>query len=634
MKYIDKGDILELIKKISKSSNPEKDANYEMLSKYQYGQLTVRDFDNRSVAYDMNIITNGILKQKWDETLISSLENLNLISANRSGMHYYQVMDDRYMGFADVFAFALNNAEKLKLDKNTTTYLNGKLRDKEFYSTPTKDGNKLYGFKNDDIKKDTPYLALYGIRNNNPYVLNFLYQDIIKNKDKYISLVASQVKFANFKNMIEHFEQKNIDWENYKDIKISSVSKIFMSSNFLLNLAKSSNLSNAQKDIIDYIFEKEPKLMKKIMSSAGLKGIYEKPKEKQQESKDLFLVALHNNNYAFIEALLKNGYVLNSKEKAIGDVNGLYNKVESIKKSETSEIVKINNKINDMILNGSTSDIIEFVKELSQKDLEVLKEFQDEFSYTAVLVNKMDNKSDSERHTHLIKLSSNKDLTPFEVLICKESEILLTLKNKGFDGFHKEVAKYAMKHFFNNLYFNGKVNYEDQIVIIKHAYSNLSDNENLLLTHEILKGKPGSAYEVMIAADKAINCMLKEGVMKITEENRPLYASRLISLYSAYSVEEKRELYGKDKEEIDNLFISKYIDAITNKMTDKDEKLIEDILLLTEKEETLQQKAIQRLNKRNSDWNDLSTVIAHIERKLLMKNTNQISSSPVLKSRL
>jgi len=634
MKYIDKGDILELIKKISKSSNPEKDANYEMLSKYQYGQLTVRDFDNRSVAYNMNIITNGILKQKWDETLISSLENLNLISANSSGMHYYQVMDDRYMGFADVFAFALNNAEKLKLDKNTTTYLNGKLRDKEFYSTPTKDGNKLYGFKNDDIKKDTPYLALYGIRNNNPYVLNFLYQDIIKNKDKYISLVASQVKFANFKNMIEHFEQKNIDWENYKDIKISSVSKIFMSSNFLLNLAKSSNLSNAQKDIIDYIFEKDQKLMKKIISSAGLKGIYEKTKEKQQESKDLFLVALHNNNYAFIEALLKNGYVLNSKEKAISDLNGLHDKVESVEKSETSEIVKINNKINDMILNGNTSDIIEFAKALSQKDLEVLKEFQDKFSYTAVLVNKMDNKSDSERHTHLIKLSSNKDLTPFEVLICKEPEILLTLNNKGFEGFHKEVAKYAMKHFFNNLYFNGKVNYEDQIVIIKHAYAKLSDNENLLLTHEILKGKPGSVYEVMIAADKAINCMLKEGVMKITEENKPLYASRLISLYSAYSVEEKRELYGKDKEEIDNLFISKYIDEITNKMTDKDEKLIEDILLLTEKEETLQQKAIKRLNKRNSDWNDLSTVIAHIERKLLMKNTNQISSSPVIKSRL
>lgn len=637
MEYVDKKDILKIIKSVNQSSTPGKDM-IAIHNDYKYGQLSVKNFNNRKYDFKISLYVNAILKQNLDEELITALNTLK-VNSEKSALDYYNFGDSRSFNLVNALAIIFNDAGKLKIDNRNIHFIQEKLNDKQFYlSHHDVNDNPVYLFKESRDKKyssedyDSPDLALYGIRNTNENVLNYLYQDIISNKDKYIKLVAGKVKFASFKSMLEHFNQRNIDWPNKENIKISSIDNIFTNNNMLLYIAKNNNISGAQTDILNYLFENDKKFINKIMASAGNRGIYSKTAEKQKESKDVFLVALHNKNYGLIDVLLKNGYKLNEEENKLVVLHQLDQKVDSIEKKELSNITMLNDTINNLILNGNLESAIRFTENLKEQDLKDLTDFYKGFDYNSLLLNYMNDNSSTELTNKLISMSNKKVMPPLDALIILNAEIIAILEKKNFNAYGKEPAKMGLKRIVNNDHRSKTIDDNDKNLILKAVYSKLNDLENMLYTHEFLQVNDLELSKKIVSFSENINNLIKEGVIKIIEEHRPLYATKIFDMYLDYSPIERKKVFGSEKDNIDDSYLNKLVSGISSFSEDNNEILVKNIISLIKEDQELQKKAISKLNK--NSWKDMSEVVSVIERELLFTNTNIVNNKKTLTSRL
>lgn len=300
-----------------------------------------------------------IFESLSDKTQINADSWFAINNANRGFESIYNILS-----LADYFAWVLNNKQESYLNYS---YMKEQLSNPEFY----KDKTGLFFFKDPERidKRDFSFMEFqkYALSQKIPFAINYLYKDIIANKENYYDYFVKEGTKEQLETLLNHFQNKKINYPNKDDEKLKNIDRYFYSPAFVLGFAKLPELNDNQKEIVSFILD-SGKLVEKITEQSGKNGLYNKGNSAQKESKDIFINAFHANNTDFIDILVSKNYSLNENEITYLLEKNMTSQLPSLN-LEISQDDTILKKLQSLIFKDNISSMAMFTQAASSMNM-------------------------------------------------------------------------------------------------------------------------------------------------------------------------------------------------------------------------------------------------------------------------
>ena len=315
---------------------------------------------------------------KEDSPIFESLADKTQINANswfaiNSANRGFESVNN-ILSLADYFAWVLNNKQESYLNYS---YMKEQLSNPEFY----KDKSGLFFFKDPERidKRDFSFMEFqkYALTQKIPVAMNYLYKDIIANKENYHDYFVKEGTKEQIETLLNHFLNKKINYPTKDDEKLKNIERYFYSPAFVLEFAKLPELNDNQKEIVSFILNSS-KLVEKITEQSGKNGLYNKGTYAQKESKDIFINAFHANNTDFIDILIAKNYSLNENEITYLLEKNMTSQLPSLN-LEISQDDTILKKLQSLIFKDNIASIASFtqpassIKLMTDEEISILK---------------------------------------------------------------------------------------------------------------------------------------------------------------------------------------------------------------------------------------------------------------------
>ena len=621
----------DILKKIKES-----DKSYQLTYSLDEGmKFSLRTITGNEKIFKSTPISYSYLYGRNDfPELIKEIEAKlgSEFNANFRVGSVYEYPGETYLRHVEFLSFLLLEKQK-DLNEFQKQYIENKLKDPNFYI----DGERVF-FKKTDKKeqnRDFNYAFRYALNTGNDLIFNYLNKDIAEFKDKYLEFISNRkVSFQNFKGFLDCVK---ISSKKHEDIK--NINSIFFTKNFILNFASKSDLSKEQEKIISYVLKEDKKLISKIEEKND-NSIYAANENTQKESKNVFLLAIHNKNNKLISLLLQNGYRLNEEEKKLvfkHEINSVIPELSHLK-IDNSELLL--NEIKNAAANKN--NIISEILKYSDEDIQTLNTKQEEKRNNVKINTQL--LSNSVSPNELQQMFNKNHINEVEWLILSNiPEHLIVLKDKGFDT--SKISNQIKVAVIKNLLSKDKepeYSYKSLMTDlkapivehIKEVTNSFSIAEKCQLLNELFsKIEKGNKKNISLFGDNFIADLIKENKNILGEELVKWYSKNNLTLLHEITSEERKNNFVK--EDIEGL-VSDYAEVLI-KFWDRESfdktPLLDKIYTFYKEEPTI----LNGLNKRfydNKDKANLKEMMICFEKNILSEQMAGINTEPKNKKRL
>lgn len=621
----------DILKKIKES-----DKSYQLTYSLDEGmKFSLRTINGTEKSFKSTPISYSYLYGRNDfPELIKEIEAKlgSGFNANFRVGSVYEYPGETYLRHVEFLSFLLLEKQK-DLNEFQKQYIENKLKDPNFYI----EGERVF-FKETDKKeqnRDFNYAFRYALNTGNDLIFNYLNKDIAEFKDKYLEFISNRkVSFQNFKGFLDCVK---INSKKHEDIK--NINSIFFTKNFILNFASKGDLSKEQEKIISYVLKEDKKLISKIEEKND-NSIYAANEYTQKESKNVFLLAIHNKNNKLISLLLQNGYRLNEEEKKLvfkHEINSVIPELSHLK-IDNSELLL--NEIKNAAANKN--NIISEILKYSDEDIQTLNTKQEEKRNNVKINTQLLGNSVSPNE--LQQMFNKNHINEVEWLILSNiPEHLIVLKDKGFDT--SKISNQIKVAVIKNLLSKDKepeYSYKSLMTDlkapivehIKEVTNSFSIAEKCQLLNELFsKIEKGNKKNISLFGDNFIAELIKENKNILGEELVKWYSKNNLTLLHEISSEERKNNFVK--EDIEGL-VSDYAEVLI-KFWDRESfdktPLLDKIYTFYKEEPTI----LNGLNKRfydNKDKANFKEMMIYFEKNILSEQMAGINTEPKNKKRL
>lgn len=621
-------DILKKIKESDKSYQLTYSLNEGMTFSLRTIAGTEKSFKSTPISYSYLYGRNDFPELiKEIEAKLGSEFNANF----RVGS-VYEYPGETYLRHVEFLSFLLLEKQR-DLTDFQKQYIENKLKDPNFYI----EGERVF-FKETDKKeqhRDFNYAFRYALNTGNHLIFNYLNKDITEFKDKYLQFISNRkVSFQNFKGFLDGVK---INSKKHEDIK--NINSIFFTKSFILNFASKGDLSKEQEKIISYILREDKKLISKIEEKND-SSIYAANESSQKESKNVFLLAIHNKNNKLISLLLQNGYRLNEEEKKLvfkHEMNSVIPELSHLK-IDNSELLL--NEIKNAAANKN--NIISDIFKYSDEDIQTLNTKQEE-KRNNVKIN-IQLLGNSVSPNELQQMFNKNHINEVEWLVLSNiPEHFIVLKDKGFDT--SKISNQIKVGVIKNLLSKDKepessykslmTDLKTPIVEhIKEVTNSFSVAEKCQLLNELFsKIEQGNKKNISLFGDNFIAELIKENKNILGEELVKWYSTNNLTLLHEISPEERKNNFIKeDIEKLVNDYAEFLIKSWNRESFDKT-PLLDKIYTFYKEEPTI----LNGLNKRfydNKDKANCKEMMIYFEKNILSEQMTGINTDYKNKKRL
>lgn len=621
----------DILKKIKES-----DKSYQLTYSLDEGmKFSLRTINGTEKSFKSTPISYSYLYGRNDfPELIKEIEAKlgSGFNANFRVGSVYEYPGETYLRHVEFLSFLLLEKQK-DLNEFQKQYIENKLKDPNFYI----EGERVF-FKETDKKeqnRDFNYAFRYALNTGNDLIFNYLNKDIAEFKDKYLEFISNRkVSFQNFKGFLDCVK---INSKKHEDIK--NINSIFFTKNFILNFASKGDLSKEQEKIISYVLKEDKKLISKIEEKND-NSIYAANEYTQKESKNVFLLAIHNKNNKLISLLLQNGYRLNEEEKKLvfkHEINSVIPELSHLK-IDNSELLL--NEIKNAAANKN--NIISEILKYSDEDIQTLNTKQEEKRNNVKINTQLLGNSVSPNE--LQQMFNKNHINEVEWLILSNiPEHLIVLKDKGFDT--SKISNQIKVAVIKNLLSKDKepeysykslmTDLKTPIVEhIKEVTNSFSIAEKCQLLNELFsKIEQGNKKNISLFGDNFIAELIKENKNILGEELVKWYSTNNLTLLHEISPEERKNNFIKeDIEKLVNDYAEVLIKFWNRESFDKT-PLLDKIYTFYKEEPTI----LNGLNKRfydNKDKANCKEMMIYFEKNILSEQMTGINTDYKNKKRL
>lgn len=621
----------DILKKIKES-----DKSYQLTYSLDEGmKFSLRTINGTEKSFKSTPISYSYLYGRNDfPELIKEIEAKlgSGFNANFRVGSVYEYPGETYLRHVEFLSFLLLEKQK-DLNEFQKQYIENKLKDPNFYI----EGERVF-FKETDKKeqnRDFNYAFRYALNTGNDLIFNYLNKDIAEFKDKYLEFISNRkVSFQNFKGFLDCVK---INSKKHEDIK--NINSIFFTKNFILNFASKGDLSKEQEKIISYVLKEDKKLISKIEEKND-NSIYAANEYTQKESKNVFLLAIHNKNNKLISLLLQNGYRLNEEEKKLvfkHEINSVIPELSHLK-IDNSELLL--NEIKNAAANKN--NIISDILKYSDEDIQTLNTKQEEKRNNVKMNVQLLGNSVSQNE--LQQMFNKNHINEVEWLILSNiPEHFIVLKDKGLDA--SKISNQIKISVIKNLLSKDKepdssykslmTDLKKPIVEhIKEVTNSFSIAEKCQLLNELFsKIEKGNKKNISLFGDSFIAELIKENKNILGEELVKWYSTNNLTLLHEISHEERKNNFIKeDIEKLVNDYAEVLIKFWDRESFDKT-PLLDKIYTFYKEEPTI----LNGLNKRfydNKDKANFKEMMIYFEKNILSEQMAGINTEPKNKKRL
>lgn len=621
----------DILKKIKES-----DKSYQLTYSLEEGmKFSLRTITGNEKSFKSTPISYSYLYGRNDfPELIKEIEAKlgSEFNANFRVGSVYEYPGETYLRHVEFLSFLLLEKQK-DLNDFQRQYIENKLKDPNFYI----EGERVF-FKETDKKeqnRDFNYAFRYALNTGNDLIFNYLNKDIAEFKDKYLEFISNRkVSFQNFKGFLDCVK---INSKKHEDIK--NINSIFFTKNFILNFASKGDLSKEQEKIISYVLKEDKKLISKIEEKND-NSIYAANEYTQKESKNVFLLAIHNKNNKLISLLLQNGYRLNEEEKKLvfkHEINSVIPELSHLK-IDNSELLL--NEIKNAAANKN--NIISDILKYSDEDIQTLNTKQEEKRNNVKMNVQLLGNSVSQNE--LQQMFNKNHINEVEWLILSNiPEHFIVLKDKGLDA--SKISNQIKISVIKNLLSKDKepdssykslmTDLKKPIVEhIKEVTNSFSIAEKCQLLNELFsKIEKGNKKNISLFGDSFIAELIKENKNILGEELVKWYSTNNLTLLHEISSEERKNNFVK--EDIEGL-VSDYAEVLIkfwNRESFDKTALLDKIYTFYKEEPTI----LNALNKRfydNKDKANFKEMMIYFEKNILSEQMTGINTEHKNKKRL
>lgn len=621
----------DILKKIKES-----DKSYQLTYSLDEGmKFSLRTINGTEKSFKSTPISYSYLYGRNDfPELIKEIEAKlgSGFNANFRVGSVYEYPGETYLRHVEFLSFLLLEKQK-DLNEFQKQYIENKLKDPNFYI----EGERVF-FKETDKKeqnRDFNYAFRYALNTGNDLIFNYLNKDIAEFKDKYLEFISNRkVSFQNFKGFLDCVK---INSKKHEDIK--NINSIFFTKNFILNFASKGDLSKEQEKIISYVLKEDKKLISKIEEKND-NSIYAANEYTQKESKNVFLLAIHNKNNKLISLLLQNGYRLNEEEKKLvfkHEINSVIPELSHLK-IDNSELLL--NEIKNAAANKN--NIISEILKYSDEDIQTLNTKQEEKRNNVKMNVQLLGNSVSQNE--LQQMFNKNHINEVEWLILSNiPEHFIVLKDKGLDA--SKISNQIKISVIKNLLSKDKepdssykslmTDLKKPIVEhIKEVTNSFSIAEKCQLLNELFsKIEKGNKKNISLFGDSFIAELIKENKNILGEELVKWYSTNNLTLLHEISHEERKNNFIKeDIEKLVNDYAEVLIKFWNRESFDKT-PLLDKIYTFYKEEPTI----LNGLNKRfydNKDKANCKEMMIYFEKNILSEQMTGINTDYKNKKRL
>lgn len=621
----------DILKKIKESDKP-----YQLTYSLDEGmKFSLRTINGTEKSFKSTPISYSYLYGRNDfPELIKEIEAKlgSEFNANFRVGSVYEYPGETYLRHVEFLSFLLLEKQK-DLNDFQRQYIENKLKDPNFYI----EGERVF-FKETDKKeqnRDFNYAFRYALNTGNDLIFNYLNKDIAEFKDKYLEFISNRkVSFQNFKGFLDCVK---INSKKHEDIK--NINSIFFTKSFILNFASKGDLSKEQEKIISYILREDKKLISKIEEKND-SSIYAANEYTQKESKNVFLLAIHNKNNKLISLLLQNGYRLNEEEKKLvfkHEINSVIPELSHLK-IDNSELLL--NEIKNAAANKN--NIISDILKYSNEDIQTLNTKQEEKRNNVKMNVQLLGNSVSQNE--LQQMFNKNHINEVEWLILSNiPEHFIVLKDKGLDA--SKISNQIKISVIKNLLSKDKepdwsykslmTDLKKPIVEhIKEVTNSFSIAEKCQLLNELFsKIEKGNKKNISLFGDSFIAELIKENKNILGEELVKWYSTNNLTLLHEISPEERKNNFIKeDIEKLVNDYAEVLIKFWNRESFDKT-PLLDKIYTFYKEEPTI----LNGLNKRfydNKDKANYKEMMIYFEKNILSEQMTGINTDYKNKKRL
>lgn len=621
----------DILKKIKESDKP-----YQLTYSLDEGmKFSLRTINGTEKSFKSTPISYSYLYGRNDfPELIKEIEAKlgSEFNANFRVGSVYEYPGETYLRHVEFLSFLLLEKQK-DLNDFQRQYIENKLKDPNFYI----EGERVF-FKETDKKeqnRDFNYAFRYALNTGNDLIFNYLNKDIAEFKDKYLEFISNRkVSFQNFKGFLDCVK---INSKKHEDIK--NINSIFFTKSFILNFASKGDLSKEQEKIISYILREDKKLISKIEEKND-SSIYAANEYTQKESKNVFLLAIHNKNNKLISLLLQNGYRLNEEEKKLvfkHEINSVIPELSHLK-IDNSELLL--NEIKNAAANKN--NIISDILKYSNEDIQTLNTKQEEKRNNVKMNVQLLGNSVSQNE--LQQMFNKNHINEVEWLILSNiPEHFIVLKDKGLDA--SKISNQIKISVIKNLLSKDKepdssykslmTDLKKPIVEhIKEVTNSFSIAEKCQLLNELFsKIEKGNKKNISLFGDNFIAELIKENSNILGEELVKWYSTNNLTLLHEISPEERKNNFIKeDIEKLVNDYAEVLIKFWNRESFDKT-PLLDKIYTFYKEEPTI----LNGLNKRfydNKDKANYKEMMIYFEKNILSEQMTGINTDYKNKKRL
>lgn len=621
----------DILKKIKES-----DKSYQLTYSLDEGmKFSLRTINGTEKSFKSTPISYSYLYGRNDfPELIKEIEAKlgSGFNANFRVGSVYEYPGETYLRHVEFLSFLLLEKQK-DLNEFQKQYIENKLKDPNFYI----EGERVF-FKETDKKeqnRDFNYAFRYALNTGNDLIFNYLNKDIAEFKDKYLEFISNRkVSFQNFKGFLDCVK---INSKKHEDIK--NINSIFFTKSFILNFASKGDLSKEQEKIISYILREDKKLISKIEEKND-SSIYAANEYTQKESKNVFLLAIHNKNNKLISLLLQNGYRLNEEEKKLvfkHEINSVIPELSHLK-IDNSELLL--NEIKNAAANKN--NIISDILKYSDEDIQTLNTKQEEKRNNVKMNVQLLGNSVSQNE--LQQMFNKNHINEVEWLILSNiPEHFIVLKDKGLDA--SKISNQIKISVIKNLLSKDKepdssykslmTDLKKPIVEhIKEVTNSFSIAEKCQLLNELFsKIEKGNKKNISLFGDSFIAELIKENKNILGEELVKWYSTNNLTLLHEISHEERKNNFIKeDIEKLVNDYAEVLIKFWNRESFDKT-PLLDKIYTFYKEEPTI----LNGLNKRfydNKDKANCKEMMIYFEKNILSEQMTGINTDYKNKKRL
>lgn len=549
----------------------EVDKLYKLSQKVEYAPvIKLRSITNTDMEYASTKISR-IFYSRDDNFFDSAIAEINRITNGHNKVDLsisskYHYPGDSYLYQGEYFAYLLLEKRKYLSDK-VADYITKQLADPAFYQGVKKDGDTYplsQRVEDKPIKyRELNYLFRYGLQTKNNNIFNYIYEDVITNKNKYSEFFSyRKAPFENFEYFLSYYKKVQ---KSTADTHIKNIDVLFYNKKFILAFAKTNALSKEHAKMLSFLLQ-DKKLIKKLEEN-GNSDIYHKSKQEQLESKNIYLIALLNNNKDLISLLLQKGYTLNEEEKKLSVIHKLNEEMPELKHLKIENNNLLFNKIKNAAANNKSVSTL--INNLTDMEIAALNKRQSSFpknidAESNIYINE-------NKDVDCLKLYNSNKITEVDWLLLSHSYInIIALQDTNFDfnAVSKPILIKSLQHIltlsvdFDSTLVNQLKNSPEENIL--NVVSLLSPFQQYDLIKKVFQHKNTNFVEEKTLFLDNINAkIIKNNKTFMNEDTWLLLATKNLTLFSELDLTQRIDLVEKAKENTEKL-VAEFITRVAS----------------------------------------------------------------------